>query len=165
MKIKKSMFKNLKGLKYINEMKETGYCNSIECKKCPLDKHNLTSSPDYADCSDIINLHGYAANDLEEINKMNKLIDIFTKEKINTNLALIDERLKYNSIVMYNGEPYVIKGVLKKKFIKNKENPILLNGYSDRYNAIYSECIVRESAMRKKYTLWVDVKNIEILEK
>jgi hypothetical protein len=162
MKIKKSMFKSLKGLKELKQMKETGYCNGIECSRCPLDRRNLNTS---IVCDDIIDLDGYAAKDLEETKKMNKLIDIFTKEKINTNLALIDERLKYNSTVMYNGKPYMIKGVLKKSFIKNKENPILLNGFSDRYNAIYGECIVRESDMKKKYTLWVDVKNIEILEK
>lgn len=161
MKIKKSMFKSLKGLKELKQMKKTGYCNGIECSICPLDRRNLNTS---IACADIIDLDGYAANDFEEIKKMNKLIDIFTKEKINTNLALIDERLKYNSIVMYNGEPYMIKGVLKKKFIKNKENPILLNGTSDRYNAVYGECIVREFDMKNKYTLWVDVKDIEILE-
>lgn len=161
MKITKKMFKSFKGLGKLKQMKKAGYCNGIECSRCPLDDHNINT---IIDCADIIDLDGYAANDFEEIKKMNKLIDIFTKEKINTNLALIDERLKYNSIVMYNGESYMIKGVLKKKFIKNKENPILLNGYSDRYNAIYGECIVRESDMKKKYTLWVDVKNIEILE-
>lgn len=161
MKIKKSMFKSLKGLKELKQMKKAGYCNGIECSRCPLDDHNINT---IIDCADIIDLDGYAAKDLEEIDKMNKLIDIFTKEKINTNLAWIDERLKYNSTVMYDGKPYMIKGVLKKKFIKNKENPILLNGLSDRYNAIYGECIVRESDMKKKYTLWVDVKDIEILE-
>ena len=163
MKIKKSMFKSLKGLKELKQMKKTGYCNGIECSRCPLGRHNLNDNIEY--CADIIDLDGYAANDSEEIKKMDKLINIFTEEKINTNLALIDERLKYNSTVMYNGKPYIIKGVLKKSFIKNKENPILLNGYSDRYNAVYGECIIKESDMRKKYTLWVDVKNIEILEK
>jgi hypothetical protein len=156
------MFKSLKGLKELKQMKETGHCDDIECSRCPLDDHNINT---IIDCADIIDLDGYAAKDLEETKKMNKLIDIFTKEKINTNLALIDERLKYNSTVMYNGKPYMIKGVLKKSFIKNKENPILLNGFSDRYNAIYGECIVRESDMKKKYTLWVDIKDIEILER
>lgn len=161
MKIKttKELFKSFKGLEKLNTMKEERYCNNIDCKKCPLDKSNLNDS---LDCADILDLNGYAAGDLNEMKKLNKIIDIFTEEKINKNLSLIDERLKYNSKVMYNGKSYMIKGTLKKKFIGNKQDPILLDGFSDRYNAIYDDCNVRECDMKKKYTLWVDIKNIEI---
>ena len=163
MKIKKSMFKSLKGLKELKQMKETGYCNGIECSRCPLDRRNLNTS---ISCADIVDLDGYAANDFEEvINKMNKLIDIFTEKKLNKTLSLIGKRLKYNSKVIYNGETYLIKGVLKKKFIKNNENPILLNGFCRYYDPVYDMCVIKEADTKKEYTLWVDIKDIEILER
>ena len=164
MKIKKSMFKSLKGLKELKKMQKTGYCNGIECSICPLDRRNLNTS---IACADIIDLDGYAANDFEEVNKMNKLIDIFTEKKLNKILSLIDKRLKYNSKVMYNGETYVIKGVLKKKFIKNNGNPILLNGFGNDYDPVCDDsiCVIKEADTKKGYNLWVDIKDIEILEK
>ena len=158
----KGLFTSFKGLNTLKQIIKNKSCKDIDCSKCPLGKDKLSNN---VECLDIIEISLYEEKDPEAIYTMEKLLDIFTEEKISKNLSLIDKRLKYNSTVMYNGKSYMIKGVLKKNFIKNKENPILLNGYSDRYNAVYSECIVRESAMRKKYTLWVDIKDIEILEK
>ena len=161
MKIKKSMFKSLKGLKELKKMQKTGYCNGIECSRCPLDRRNLNTS---ISCADIIDLDGYAAKDFEEIEKMDKLIDIFTEEKINTNLSLIDKRLKYNSKVIYNGETYLIKGVLKKRFIKNDEKSILLNGFCNDYDPVCanSVCIIKDYDAKKEYNLFVNIQDIEI---
>ena len=114
--------------------------------------------------ADIIDLDGYAANDFEEVNKMNKLIDMFTEAKLNKILSLIDKRLKYNSKVIYNGNTYKIKGVLKKKFMRNNENPILLNGFGDDYEPVCDDsiCVIKEADTKKEYSLWVDIQDIEI---
>ena len=63
----------------------------------------------------------YEEKDPEAVETMTQLLDIFIEEKINKNLSLIDNRLKYNSKVIYNGKSYTIKGVLKKIFITNKQ--------------------------------------------
>jgi len=158
----KGLFTSFKGLNKLKRIIENKSCADVNCSNCPLGKDKLK---DNIDCLDIIELSLYEEKDPEAVETMTQLLDIFIEEKINKNLSLIDNRLKYNSKVIYNGKSYTIKGVLKKIFITNKQDPILLNGFSDRYNAIYGECVVRESDMKKKYTLWVDVKNIEILEK
>ena len=92
---------------------------------------------------------------------MNKLIDIFTEEKINSILANLapNRNLKYNDYVVYDNKVFKIKGVLKNK--ENAEglyNPILLNGYS--FCEEYGSCIVDRKAMEKQYTLWVDPSEI-----
>ena len=163
MKITKDIFKSFKGLGKLKKMKKETSCNGIQCSDCPLGNDNI---PDYIECLDIIELGLYKENNPEAVETMNNLIDIFTEEKISKNLLLIDKRLKYNSKVMYNGKPYNIKGVLKKKLIEDEryKDPILLNGFCDNYNASYKDCIVKESDMNKKYTLWVDLDNIDINE-
>lgn len=155
----KGLFTSFKGLNKLKKIIKNKDCTYIRCEKCPLYTDKLNNN---INCLDIINISLYKENDPEAVETMNQLLDIFTEEKINKNLSLIDERLKYNSKVMYNGKSYMIKGTLKKKFIGNKQDAILLNGFSDRYNAIYDDCNVRECDMKKKYTLWVDIKNIEI---
>ena len=162
MKITKEMFKNFKGLGKLKKMEKAGYCNGISCQRCPLDNHNLNTN---IDCADIIDLDGYAAKDTREMKRMNKVIDIFTEEKISKNLSWIDKRLKYNSKVMYNGETYKIKGVLKKEFIRDYENPILLNGFSNDYDPVCdnSFCVIKEVDTKKGYSLCVDVQDIEII--
>ena len=161
MKIKKSMFKSFKGLDKLKTMEKTGYCNGINCQECPLDRRNLNTS---TDCADIIDLDGYAAENPEEMKRMNKVLDIFTKAKISKNLSWIDKRLKYNSKVIYNGNTYKIKGVLKKEFMKNNGNPILLNGFSNDYSSVCDDsiCVIKKADTKKEYSLWVDIQDIEI---
>ena len=161
MKIKKSMFKSLKGLKELKQMKKTGYCNGIECSRCPLGIHNRNDNME--NCADIIDLDGYVANDFEEIKKMDKLIDIFTKEKINSILPKLapNRNLKYNDYVVYDDKVFKIKGVLNKKEIfLGIFDSILLSGYDNDYTPEYSSCIVAKKAMEKEYTLWVDPSEI-----
>lgn len=157
MKITKKMFKSFKGLGKLKQMKKAGYCNGIECSRCPLDDHNINT---IIDCADIIDLDGYAANDFEEIKKMNKLIDIFTKENINSILYKLapNRNLKYNDYVVYDNKVFKIKGVLKAS--TGLYNPILLSGYDEDFCAKYESCIVDRKAMEKEYTLWVDPSEI-----
>ena len=163
MKITKELFKSFKGLEKLKTMEKTGYCNGINCKKCPLDNRNLNLNTSI-DCADIIDLDGYAADNPKEMKKMNKVIDIFTEEKISKNLSWIDKRLKYNSKVIYNGNTYKIKGVLKKDLMKNNGNPILLNGFSNDYKSVYDDsiCVIKKADTKKGYSLWVDIQDIEI---
>ena len=161
MKITKDIFKTFKGLGKLKKMQKRGCCNGIECTRCPLDRHNLNGNIEH--CAGIIDLDGYAAKDFEEIEKMNKLIDIFTEEKINTILSKIvpNRNLKYNDYVVYDNKVFKIKGVLKNKDItKGLYNPILLNGYDADFCAEYGSCIVDRKAMEKEYTLWVDPSEI-----
>ena len=142
-------------------MQKRGGCNGIECTRCPLGRHNLNGNIEH--CAGIIDLCGYVANDFEEIEKMNKLIDIFTEEKINSILANLapNRNLKYNDYVVYDNKVFKIKGVLKNK--ENAEglyNPILLSGYDEDFCAGYGSCIVDRKAMKKEYTLWVDPSEI-----
>ena len=131
----KELFTSFKGLGTLKKIAESRWCT--ECDKCPLGERG-TKTP----CYDIVELD----NKSDETEKtMRMLIDIFTEEKINRNLALIDDRLKYNSIVVYKGKSYKIKGVLKKKFIGKDECPILLNGFGDVYDASYKDCIVNQN--------------------
>jgi len=96
---------------------------------------------------------------------MNKVIDIFTEGKISKNLSWIDNRLKYDSKVIYNGNEYKIKGVLKKEFIRNNGSPILLNGFSNDYEPVCDDsiCVIKDADTKKEYSLWVDVQDIEII--
>lgn len=161
MKITKELFKSFKGLEKLKTMEKTGYCNGIDCTKCPLDNHNLNT---IIDCADIIDLDEYAADNPKEIKKMNKVIDIFTEEKISKNLSLIDKKLKYNSKVVYNGNTYKIKGVSKKKFMRNNETPILLNGFGNDYEPVCDDsiCVIKNADTKKEYSLWVGIQDIEI---
>ena len=161
MKITKELFKSFKGLGKLKKIEKTGYCNGIDCKKCPLDNSNLNTT---IDCADIIDLDGYAADNPKEMKRMNKVIDIFTEGKINKNLSWIDKRLKYNSKVIYNGNTYKIKGVLKKEFVRNNESPILLNGFGNDYDPVCDDsiCVIKKADTKKEYSLWVDVQDIEI---
>ena len=153
----RELFTSFKGLKTLKNIVEEKSCARVSCDKCPLGKRNTLM-----DCTSIVYLHEISH---EEAAIMKKLIEIFTEEKISRTLSLIDKRLKYNSRVVYNGKSYIIKGVIKKKVIGKWKVPILLNGLGDNYDEVYDDCIIKESDMKKGYTLWVDVKNIEILEK
>ena len=111
----KGLFTSFKGLNKLKRIIENKSCADVNCSNCPLGKDKLK---DNMGCLDIIELSLYEEKDPEAVETMNQLIDIFIEEKINTNLALIDKRLEYNSEVIYNGKTYLIKGVSKKKFIK-----------------------------------------------
>lgn len=149
----KELFTSFKGLDTLKKIAKDKSCNGIYCDKCAIGNRNTLVG-----CTSIVYVHGTCK---EDVSIMKKLIDIFTEEKINKTLSLIDNRLKYNSKVIYNGKSYAIKGVLKKRFIEEQDT-ILLNGFGDTYDAVYKDCIVKESDMKKEYTLWVDVKNIKI---
>lgn len=149
----KELFTSFKGLGTLKKIAESRVCP--ECDKCPFNERRAKTL-----CYNIVDIYNVSDDETEKTMRM--LIDIFTEEKINRNLALIDDRLKYNSIVVYNGKSYKIKGVLKKKFIGKDECPILLNGFGDVYDASYKDCIVKESDMKKEYTLWADITYIKI---
>ena len=155
MKITKEIFKSFKGLGKLKKMENTGYCNGIACIECPLDHHNLNTS---IDCADIIDLDGYAAENPKEMKKMNKVIDIFTKENINAILAKLapNRNLKYNDYVVYDNKVFKIKGAVKSK----SANLILLNGHDMDRAPIYESCIINRKAINKAYTLWVDPSEI-----
>ena len=155
MKITKEMFKCFEGLEELKKMKEEKCCNGITCRKCPLDKHNLNNS---IECIDIINLDAYAKKDTEEKKSMNKLIDIFTKENINSVLSELapNRNLKYNDYVIYDNKTFKIKGVVKSK----STNLILLNGYDTDSVPTYESCIINRKAMKKAYTLLVEPSEI-----
>ena len=158
MKITKKMFKSFEGLEKLEKMQKKGYCTSWPCLKCPLNSSNIngTINGNKIDCSDIIDLSSYRAKDPEVIRRMNKLIDIFTKENINSILAKLapNRNLKYNDYVVYDNKVFKIKGVLKNK--ENAEglyNPILLSGYDEDFCAAYGSCIVDRKTMKKEYTM------------
>ena len=155
MKITKEMFKGFEGLKELNKMKGAKCCSGINCQTCPLDKHNLNNS---LECTDIIDLNSYAEKDTEEKKNMNKLIDIFTKENINSVLSELvpNKNLKYNDYVVYNNKTFKIKGVVKSK----STNLILLNGYDINSVPTYESCIINRKAMKKAYTLLVEPSEI-----
>ena len=155
----KGLFTSFKGLNKLKRIIENKSCADVNCSNCPLGKDKLK---DNIDCLDIIELSLYEEKDPEAVETMNQLLDIFIEEKINKNLSLIDNRLKCNSKVTYNGKSYTIKGVLKKKFIDNSEKPILLNGFCcNDYDPVYDICVIKEADMKKKYTLWVDIQDFE----
>ena len=85
---------------------------------------------------------------------MNKLIDIFTKENINSVLSELapNRNLKYNDYVIYDNKNFKIKGVVKSK----STNLILLNGYDTDSVQTYESCIINRKAMKKAYTLLVE---------
>lgn len=153
-------FKGLNKLKRIIENKDCVGIIGISCDKCPLGKDKLNGN---IECLDIIELSLYREKEPETVETMNKLLDIFTEEKINKTLSLIDNRLKYNSKVVYNGKSYAIKGVLKKGFMKNNGNPILLNGFSNDYKSVCDDsiCVIKDADTKKEYSLWVDIQDIE----
>lgn len=156
MKITKKMFKSFKGLEELKKIQKEGYCNSFPCSKCPLNNSNI--KVDMVECSDIIDLSSYRAKDPEVIRRMNKIIDIFTKENINSILSeLVPNRnLKYNDYVVYDNKTFKIKGVVKSE----SYNLILLNGHDMDRAPSYESCIVNRKAIKKAYTLWVDPSEI-----
>ena len=165
MKTKKELrelFTSFKGLNKLKQIIENKSCEDLDCSKCPLGKDKLSNN---VECLDIIEISLYEEKNPEAIYTMEKLLDIFTEEKISKNLSLIDKKLKYNSKVVYNGNTYKIKGVLKKEFIRNNESPILLNGFSNDYEPVCdnSICVIKEAHTKKGYSLWVDVQDIEII--
>src|SRR5574343_601135 len=161
MKITKEIFKNIKKLKILKKIKKKVYCNGFGCSKCPLNNDNLN---DDTQCTHIINLPLYREKDPEAIKAMDKLIDIFTKEKINSILSKLapNRSLKYNDYVVYNDKTFKIKGVLNKKEISfGTSDPILLSGYDIcNYSPEYASCIVSKKAIKKEYTLWVNPSEI-----
>ena len=161
MKITKKMFKSFKGLEELKRIKNEGHCTGFACSKCPLNNSNIKI--DMVECSDIIDLNEYRAKDSKSVETMNKLIDIFTKEKINSILSKLapNRNLKYNDYVVHYNKVFKIKGVLKNKEISTGlYNPILLSGYDEDFCAKYESCIVDRKAMEKEYTLWVDPSEI-----
>lgn len=161
MKITKKMFKSFEGLEELKKIQKEGYCNSFPCSKCPLDNSNIKCNItwDKTECSDIIDLSAYRARDPEIVNRMDKLIKIFTKENINSILAKLapNRKLKYNDYVVYNNRAFRIKGVLKAS--AGLYNPILLSGY-DANCVEYGPCVVGRKAIEKEYNLWVDPSEI-----
>lgn len=160
MKITKKMFKSFKGLEELKKIQKEGYCNSFPCSKCPLNSNNINGTINGNKiCSDIIDLSLYIAKDPEIVNRMDKLIDIFTKENINSILSKLvpNRKLKYNDYVIYNNRAFRIKGVLKAS--AGLYNPILLSGY-DANCVEYGSCVVGRKAIEKEYNLWVDPSEI-----
>ena len=156
----KGLFTSFKGLNKLKRIIENKSCADVNCSNCPLGKDKLKCS---IDCLDIIELSLYEEKDPEAVETMNKLLDIFIEEKISKNLSLIDNRLKYNSKITYNGKSYTIKGVLRKKFLKNNKSPILLNGFSNDYEPVCDDsiCVIKEADTKKEYSLWVDIQDFE----
>jgi hypothetical protein len=157
MKITKKMFKGFEGLEELKKMQKEGYCNSFSCSKCPLKNSNIKI--DMVECSDIIDLSSYRAKDFRSVKTMNKIIDIFTKENINSILTKLapNRNLKYNDYVVHDNKVFKIKGV---EIAEGVYNPILLSGYDADFRAKYESCIVDRKAMEKEYTLWVDPSEI-----
>src|SRR5574343_967298 len=143
----KVLFTSFKGLNTLKQIIEKKSCADVDCEKCPLGKRNTLT-----DCTSIVYLHETCN---KEITIMKKLIDIFTEEKSSKNLSLIDKRLKYNSKVIYNGKSYMIKGVLKKRFIGKVKDHILLNGFGNDYDPVCDDyfCVIKNADIKKKYTL------------
>ena len=160
MKITKKMFKSFEGLEKLEKMQKEGYCNCWSCLKCPLKNSNIngTINGNKIECSDIIDLSLYRAKDPEIVNRMNKLIDIFTKENINSVLSELapNRKLKYNDYVVYDNKTFKIKGVVKSK----SDSLILLNGYDMDRAPTYESCIINRKAINKSYTLWVEPSEI-----
>ena len=157
----KGLFTRFKGLNKLKQIIENKECTDINCSNCPLGKDKLKNN---TECLDIIEISLYKEKNPEAVKTMNQLLDIFTEEKINKTLSLIDERLKYNSKVVYNGNTYKIKGVSKKKFMRNNETPILLNGFGNDYEPVCDDsiCVIKNADTKKEYSLWVGIQDIEI---
>lgn len=152
MKITKKMFKSFEGLEELKKMKEAKCCNGINCQICPLGERNLNKN---IVCTSIIDLDGYAANDLIETKKMSKLIDIFTKEKINSVLSELapNRNLKYNDYVVYDNKTFKIKGVLENS---ESFSLILLNECDTKFSQIDEQCITNKKSIKKGYNLLVE---------
>ena len=156
MKITKEMFKNFKELEQLKIMKEEGYCTELICSECPLGVGNLNGN---IECSDIINLSLYRENKPDSIKTMNKLIDIFTKENINSILAKLapNRKLKYNDYVVYNNKTFKIKGVLENS---ESSSLILLNECDTKFPQIDEQCIADKKSIKKGYNLLVEPSEI-----
>ena len=150
MKITKKMFKSFEGLDKLTTIKNEGHCAGIKCSECPLDNSNIKRK--IVGCSDIIYLSLYKDREHESVKTMNKIIDIFTKENINSILSKLapNRNLKYNDYVVYDNKVFKIKGV---EIDEGLYNPILLSGYDADFRAAYGSCIVDRKAMKKEYTL------------
>ena len=157
MKITKKMFKSFEGLEKLKKIQKEGYCNSFPCPKCPLKNSNVNS--DIIECSDIIDLSAYRAKDPEAISRMDKLIEIFTKENINSILAKLapKRKLKYNDYVVYNNKTFKIKGVLENS---ESSSLILLNECLLKFPQIDEQCITNKKSIKKGYNLLVEPSEI-----
>ena len=157
MKITKKMFKSFEGLEKLKKMEKTGCCNGIDCTKCPLNDRNINGNIN--DCSDIIELSLYREKNPEAIRRMDKLINIFTKENINAILAKLapSRNLKYHDYVVYNNNTFQIKGV-----IENSESSslILLNGHDLNLPQIDEQCITNKKSIKNGYNLLVEPSEI-----
>jgi hypothetical protein len=151
MKITKGMFKSFEGLEELKKMQKEGCCSGIKCSRCPLGEHNTNAT---INCADITSTDRCAENNSKQIKKMNKLIDIFTKENINSVLSELvpNRKLRYNDYVVYNDKTFKIKGVVKSELT----NLILLNGHDMDRAPSYESCIINRKAIKKAYTLWVE---------
>ena len=134
-------------------MQKEGYCNSWLCSKCPLKNSNING--DQIECSDVIDLRAYRAKDPEAINRMDKLIEIFTKENINSILAKLapNRKLKYNDYVVYDNKTFKIKGVLENS---ESSSLILLNECDTKFPQIDEQCITNKKSIEKGYNLLVE---------
>ena len=157
MKITKKMFKSFEGLEKLKKMEKTGCCDDIDCTKCPLNDRNINGNIN--DCSDIIELSLYREKNPEAIRRMDKLINIFTKENINAILAKLapSRNLKYHDYVVYNNNTFQIKGV-----IENSESSslILLNGHDLNLPQIDEQCITNKKSIKNGYNLLVEPSEI-----
>ena len=161
MKITKKMFKNFKGLEKLEKIQKEGHCISFSCSKCPLNNGNIKSNinGNGIECSDIIGLDLYRAKDPEAISRMDKLINIFTKENINAILAKLapNRKLKYNDYVVYNNKTFKIKGVLENS---ESSSLILLNECDTKFPQIDEQCIANKKSIKKGYNLLVEPSEI-----
>ena len=157
MKITKKMFKSFEGLEKLEKMQKEGYCNSWLCSKCPLKNSNINGNinGNQIECSDVIDLSAYRAKDPEAINRMDKLIEIFTKENINSILAKLapNRKLKYNDYVVYDNKTFKIKGVLENS---ESSSLILLNECDTKFPQIAEQCITNKKSIEKGYNLLVE---------
>ena len=161
MKITKKMFKSFEGLEKLEKIQEEGYCNSLACSKCPLNDSNINGNitGNKIECSDVINLSAYRVEDPEAIRRMDKLIEIFTKENINSILAKLapNRKLKYNDYVVYNNKTFKIKGVLENS---ESSSLILLNECDTKFPQIDEQCITNKKSIKKGYNLLVEPSEI-----
>ena len=160
MKITKKMFKSFEGLEELKKIEKARDCIGLACAKCPLKDSNINGNiNNKIACSDIIDLSLYKAKNPEAIRRMDKLINIFTKENINAILAKLapSRNLKYHDYVVYNNNTFQIKGV-----IENSESSslILLNGHDLNLPQIDEQCITNKKSIEKGYNLLVEPSEI-----
>lgn len=155
MKIKKSMFKSLKGYKYIKQIKDSKTCIE-DCSKCPLDDANLVKE---INCVDIINIGEYSENYSLAIYHMNCLTEIFRKRYVNNKLKKYGFDIRYQQPVKYNDKIFNVLDIVKIKDNETEYFIVLLTGTDA--NNIYLDKI-KTVNKDDEYDLWVKFEEIYI---